>query len=536
MRRTANGERSLNEKESYGGGVFVVLIAALAAIFGIAKPALASPEPRVTKEWYAILQVVVLNADGTLNWDASMSLPSKNFSGTTAAGIDAEPKSDWQWNSDENNWYRITNTQTTAVNTSARLKHPSNLWEYDESEYEFIGMGRNSMSGNSEYNIGEDYLLYDWKFENKSDPKTSFAISNNGQYMTYILKARTPEPVAPKAPSIDVVEDLLGDGAVCVDCVNGEIDPAHVDRDFAPIEGSLTVGDVTADGQGGYTVEVSVAPAKYVEQYSTDTGVAHTLDPATQGAATVTLSWDEADQAWEVSDPAAKPYATFTVICDTPEPEPETGSLSVTKEIVGEGADGAREFKITVTLSDKSINGTYGDMTFVDGVATLALSDGETATAAGLPVGVTFTVTEADYTADGYTASISPESGVIAADGTAAVTVTNAFVDPDPGEDPEPDPDPDPDPEPDPGEDPDPDPDPDPEPGDGGGSNQPGDDGSSNQPGDGDGSGQQGADGSVQNSRSIPATGDPVSLLGATVGTLGTAIVTLGTYGLRKRK
>ena len=47
-----------------------------------------------------------------------------------------------------------------------------------------------------------------------------------------------------------------------------------------------------------------------------------------------------------------------------------------------------------MTLGDQGIKGTYGDMTFTNGVATFTLKHKEVKTAKGLPTGITYTVTE----------------------------------------------------------------------------------------------------------------------------------------------
>ena len=103
------------------------------------------------------------------------------------------------------------------------------------------------------------------------------------------------------------------------------------------------------------------------------------------------------------------------------------GNLTVMKKVEGEGADLTREFHFTVTLGKLSdgtaVNGEYGDMTFVDGVAEFALRDGESKTAGGLPVGVSYAVEE--ERADGYTAASTGETGMIIANTTMTVVYTN---------------------------------------------------------------------------------------------------------------
>ena len=108
-------------------------------------------------------------------------------------------------------------------------------------------------------------------------------------------------------------------------------------------------------------------------------------------------------------------------------PLPKTGSLTVNKTVVVNGAemtdaDRSAEFNFTVTLSDTSINGVYGAMEFVNGVATFTLKHNESKTASNLPTGVEYTVTERE--AAGYTATAAGETGAISEAG-AVVAFTN---------------------------------------------------------------------------------------------------------------
>ena len=80
-------------------------------------------------------------------------------------------------------------------------------------------------------------------------------------------------------------------------------------------------------------------------------------------------------------------------------------------------------FTFTVTLEDRTINGTYGEMTFVDGVATFTLRHGQSVTAVGLPAGIPYTVTET--VPEGYAASNAQQAGEIPASDLATVTVVN---------------------------------------------------------------------------------------------------------------
>ena len=103
--------------------------------------------------------------------------------------------------------------------------------------------------------------------------------------------------------------------------------------------------------------------------------------------------------------------------------EDAVGALRVTKQVTGTGAEYDREFSFTVTLEDTTINGTYGEMTFVDGVATFTLRHGQSFTAVGLPARLSYTVTES--VPEDYTASNASQTGEIPASGVETVTVVN---------------------------------------------------------------------------------------------------------------
>ena len=79
----------------------------------------------------------------------------------------------------------------------------------------------------------------------------------------------------------------------------------------------------------------------------------------------------------------------------------------------------------TVTLSDSTVEGVYGGMTFAGGIAHVVLKAGETATATRLPEGITYTVTEAPV--EDFTQSATGDSGVIVADTTASAVFVNTY-------------------------------------------------------------------------------------------------------------
>ena len=102
-----------------------------------------------------------------------------------------------------------------------------------------------------------------------------------------------------------------------------------------------------------------------------------------------------------------------------------TGSLSVVNSVSGNAADPNKDFTFHVQLSDPSISGTYGGMTFVGGYAQFTLRHGQSLTAQGLPAGVGYIVTEDDETADGYVTSFSGSESVIAANAESVARFVN---------------------------------------------------------------------------------------------------------------
>jgi len=128
------------------------------------------------------------------------------------------------------------------------------------------------------------------------------------------------------------------------------------------------------------------------------------------------------DSVSTAQDDAFDGYFTVTNV-PIPEPEP-TASLEVSKTVSGKGADQKKAFTFTVTLGDKTVTGTYGGMTFTDGVATFTLKHGEKLLASGLPSGVTYEVTESGN--EGYTVTVNGQaSGTLVGGEKATVAFNN---------------------------------------------------------------------------------------------------------------
>lgn len=103
--------------------------------------------------------------------------------------------------------------------------------------------------------------------------------------------------------------------------------------------------------------------------------------------------------------------------------EKSLGGLTVSLMVVGNMGDRDREFTFQVTLSDENVNGIYGDMEFINGIATFTLAHGQSVTASGLMGGITYEVIELDN--DDHAVNSTGETGTITSGETAEVTFTN---------------------------------------------------------------------------------------------------------------
>ncbi len=118
---------------------------------------------------------------------------------------------------------------------------------------------------------------------------------------------------------------------------------------------------------------------------------------------------------------AGTAMATFTNMKNVPR-----GNLTVSKTVSGSNPPSKTAFGFTVILSDRTVDGRFGEMTFRSGVAEFTLRHGETVTASGLPAGVGYLVQEEANEA--YTVSSEGAEGLIEPDGTATARFVNRRV------------------------------------------------------------------------------------------------------------
>ena len=237
-------------------------------------------------------------------------------------------------------------------------------------------------------------------------------ISTSKSVAAYTNTRKTGELTVSKEIVSDAAADANQNFEFTV-TLNGLVsDPAE--RTFSGVtfvkqtDGDAFVGTVTLKGGESMTIE------------GLPTGITYTVAEAANDDFVITTNGKETGSI--TTTPAE---ATFTNTR-------KKGGLMVSKALVSDAAaDATRDFTYQVTLSDKTINGTYGDMAFTNGVATGTIRGGENKTATGLPTGVSYTVDEVpanddDKLTDDFTITYDGETGAIAEGNEPAhATITN---------------------------------------------------------------------------------------------------------------
>lgn len=101
----------------------------------------------------------------------------------------------------------------------------------------------------------------------------------------------------------------------------------------------------------------------------------------------------------------------------------DEGGLSITKSVENE-LDSSKSFDFILELSNKKINGLYGNLEFHNGIAEFNLKHGETVIANYLPANVSYKITEKD--SGEYHISSTNAEGVITANQITKVNFVNA--------------------------------------------------------------------------------------------------------------
>lgn len=131
---------------------------------------------------------------------------------------------------------------------------------------------------------------------------------------------------------------------------------------------------VTLDAAHGWTANVKVAAGPRGHEYSVT---------------------EECGDEWLQSLPDAVKLTGLVTQTGTQEITNtyKTGTLTLTKNLKGNAANVGDHFEFTL-ICDGLADGTYGDVTFTGGKATVSLQNGDTKTLNNLPAGKTITITE----------------------------------------------------------------------------------------------------------------------------------------------
>lgn len=269
------------------------------------------------------------------------------------------------------------------------------------------------------------------------------SVAKEGRYINVISPytgASTANPIQIHSEDCTVEDTEIGTQLVRY-TAGGETAAAQADVDgiFVPswkMQEDLVIGQSKAAGKTDWMTYVPAVKIQY-RWVSTDKPTDVTPpanDYIRTGSAYTAKAQQNSHQGytfdgWYTDTTCTVPYVNGTVLhTDTVlygRWKATHGNLSVAKTVTGNNGDTSKAFNFTVTLGDTGINGTLGEMTFADGVATFVLKHGESKTALRLPAGITYAVTETEADKGGYTTTSVNASGSIIKDNTAAVSFTN---------------------------------------------------------------------------------------------------------------
>ena len=267
-------------------------------------------------------------------------------------------------------------------------------------------------------------------------------VTAGNEYETNI----TSNPLPEKTSSNDTADDgvKLGDTLTfTITYTNGEDEPATVTVSDTLSSGlTYEVDSWTITDSEGNPIE-----GVYFEQNGQT--LTWTISNVAAGeSGTVSFKATVNENAVTETDPitnkaTVKVGDNPAVDTNTTTDEVEKGELSITKVVASDIADATYDtnktftFTVTLTKDDQPLTGPYtysvdgGEsqpLSLDDkGAARIVLSNDQIATIGGLPVGAHYEVTEADYSGDGFTTSVTDGSstGDIAANN--AVTFTNTY-------------------------------------------------------------------------------------------------------------
>ena len=352
---------------------------------------------------------------------------------------------------------QFTNTISDVVDAELLVTKHLDGYEWDGERYYFDLKGESGTTPLPGANGGRT-SLYTTAEDGSADVTQSFGrirFSKTGTY-TYTIQERTPTVPDPENPqpsdrrtgiiydtsekTVTIVVDKDQDGHLFIDSITGE-DGTDLTVDLTAKPASGTVKVTNSRERGNLDVKktvVSDAAADLTKDFAFkvtlgDTTINGTYGDVkfTNGVAEFTLKHNSTKSitglptgiTYTVEETAYDGFTTTyegktgtistTKVTATVTNTRTTGNLKLSKKLISDAAaDKNVDFTFTVTLSDKSISKTYGDMAFENGVATVKLKGGASATATGLPTGITYTITEAEATGFRLTGKTGDEGSI----------------------------------------------------------------------------------------------------------------------------
>lgn len=226
---------------------------------------------------------------------------------------------------------------------------------------------------------------------------------------------------------------------------NGSIVKKIVMTDKPTVVDFKKLDSDSSDWVSGAKLQVLDKKGSVVEEWTSGDHV-HTVAGRLKAGTVYTLHEDEAPEGYEtakdISFTVNKDETTLTITMkDTPKEviPVEYGTLQIIKTVTGDGADLQKKFGFVISVMNKDNSPYTGNLPYVmstgdagalpfnsNGKAGFQLSHGQNILFSKLPAGTFYTVTELDYTKEGYVAEVR--------DGTAEtkkgeniVSYTNTF-------------------------------------------------------------------------------------------------------------
>lgn len=255
-----------------------------------------------------------------------------------------------------------------------------------------------TVDGLTPYN-GETLIPYTWSLETPTDivyndyelgdaPQSTSTTGATARF-TYIRK--TGSLTVRNTVNSDLATDFDKAFTYTVKLTNSTISGTYGDMEFTDGEATITL-----TGQTDNNINTKTATGLL---YGTTYTVTQT---AKEGFITSPKVEDLLIATGTIGAPQSQ--ATFTNTR-------QTGDLTVTNTVYS--SDNDTDFEFTVALTNAPITGTYGDMMFENGIATVTLKGGGSAEATGLPTTVEYTVTQTAN--DDFSTTKTGDTGTISA-------------------------------------------------------------------------------------------------------------------------